>query len=194
MDQIKGGRPAQQEATSRIVWLGILAIAVVFLVLFASFPSVSLVSQILVALPIAFVGGVFALQITNQDLSVAAMVGFISLGGIAVRNGLLLVSTYLSRALENGMTEDVVVQGSLDRVAPVLMTSLTTGLALVPLMIGGDQPGKEILYPVATVILGGLVTSTICEFLIRPGMFWHFQLTSMLADETEKGESPTKAA
>ena len=185
---------AQQEATQRIVWLSIVAIAVVFLVLFATFPSGSLVTQILIALPVAFVGGVFALVITGQDLSVAAMVGFISLGGIAVRNGLLLVSTYLARARESGLSEEVVVQGSLDRVAPVLMTSLTTGLALVPLMIGGHMPGKEILYPVATVILGGLVTSTICEFLLRPGMFWHFQPTNLLKTEESKELTDSKAA
>ncbi|MEO1498427.1 MAG: efflux RND transporter permease subunit, partial [Planctomycetota bacterium] len=105
-------------------------------------------------------------------LSVAGMVGFISLGGIAARNGLLLVSTYLDRAREGGLTEATIIAGSLDRLAPVLMTTLTTGLALLPLVIGGDQPGKEILMPVATVIVGGLVTSTVCEFLIRPGLFW----------------------
>lgn len=185
---------AQQEATRRIIWLSIVAIAVVFLVLFATFPSLSLVSQILVALPVAFVGGVFALVITGQDLSVAAMVGFISLGGIAVRNGLLLVSTYLARSKESGLSEEVVLQGSLDRVAPVLMTSLTTGLALVPLMIGGHMPGKEILYPVATVILGGLFTSTICEFLLRPGMFWHFKPEKLLAAEREQEFSDSQAA
>ena len=128
--------------------------------------------QILLALPVALVGGVAALLITGQEMSVAGMVGFISLGGIAARNGLLLVSTYLDRARESGLTRESVVQGSLDRVAPVLMTSLTTGLGLLPLVIGGDQPGKEILLPVATVIVGGLVTSTACEFLLRPGLFW----------------------
>ena len=172
---------AQQEATRRIVWLSAVAIAVVFMVLYATFPAVSVVSQILIALPAAFVGGVYALVLTGQDFSVAAMVGFISLGGIAIRNGLLLVSTYLNRCRETGLNEQNIVQGSLDRVGPVLMTSLTTGLGLVPLMIGGHLPGKEILYPVATVILGGLITSTICEFLLRPGMFWAFAPQKLLA-------------
>ena len=98
--------------------------------------------------------------------------GFISLGGIAARNGLLLISTYLERMEDGQITADVIVSGSLDRLAPVLMTALTTGLGLVPLVIGGHLPGKEILFPVATVILGGLVTATLAEFLIRPGMFW----------------------
>lgn len=163
---------AQQDATRRILWLSLLAIVVVFGVLYASYPSASLVLQILLALPVAFVGGVFALLITGQDMSVAAMVGFISLGGIAARNGLLLASTYLDRCREQGLEIETLVQGSLDRVAPVMMTSLTTGLGLVPLVIGGSLPGKEILLPVATVILGGLVTSTLCEFLLRPGLFW----------------------
>ncbi|TWT46875.1 efflux RND transporter permease subunit [Botrimarina hoheduenensis] len=164
---------AQRVATQRIVGLGLLSIVVVFFVLYAAYPSVSIVSQILLSLPAAMVGGVAALVLTGQDLSVAGMVGFISLGGIAARNGLLLVSTYLDRSREIGqVTREAILQGSLDRLAPVLMTTLTTGLALVPLVLGGDQPGKEILMPVATVIVGGLVSSTLCEFLLRPGLFW----------------------
>ncbi|MEO0529044.1 MAG: efflux RND transporter permease subunit [Planctomycetota bacterium] len=166
---------AQRTATSRILWLSALAIVVVFFVLYAAYPSTAVVTQILLALPAALIGGVAALQLTGQDLSVAGMVGFISLGGIAARNGLLLVSTYLERTQEFGMIEDAIVQGSLDRLAPVLMTALTTGLALLPLVLGGDQPGKEILAPVATVIVGGLISSTACEFLIRPGLFWTYR-------------------
>lgn len=163
---------AQRTATSRILWLSLLSIVVVFFVLYAAYPSTSIVLQILLSLPAALVGGVAALVLTGQDLSVAGMVGFISLGGIAARNGLLLVSTYLDRARESGLTPGTIIQGSLDRLAPVLMTSLTTGLGLLPLVLGGDQPGKEILMPVATVIVGGLVSSTLCEFLLRPGLFW----------------------
>jgi HME family heavy-metal exporter len=132
------------------------------------------------------VGGALALVLTGQDMSVAAMVGFISLGGIAARNGLLLVSTYLDRCRERGFTRDALLQGSLDRLAPVLMTSLTTGLALIPLVIGGEQPGKEILFPVATVILGGIFTSTMCEFLLRPGMFWFLTPAKALALKPER--------
>ena len=177
---------AQRTATSRILWLSALAIVVVFFVLYPAYPSTAIVTQILLALPAALVGGVAALKLTGQDLSVAGMVGFISLGGIAARNGLLLVSTYLDRTREFGLTKDAILQGSLDRLAPVLMTALTTGLALLPLVIGGDQPGKEILAPVATVILGGLVTSTAAEFLVRPGLFWAWR-QSGLSPETEPG-------
>jgi HME family heavy-metal exporter len=128
----------------------------------------------MLALPIAFIGGVAALLWTGQSLTVASMVGFISLGGIAARNGILLVSHYVHLMSEEGegFTHSMVLRGSLERLAPVLMTALTTGIGLVPLVLGGHQPGREILYPVATVILGGLVTSTICEYVVHPGIFW----------------------
>jgi HME family heavy-metal exporter len=147
-----------------------------FVVLLMLYPSVRIVLQILNALPTAFIGGVLALVLTRQSLTVASLVGFISLGGIAVRNGILLVTHYfhLMRKEGEGFTRQMVLRGSLERLAPVLMTALTAGIALVPLVIAGQEPGREILYPVATVILGGLVTSTFCEFLIHPGLFWRF--------------------
>ena len=163
---------AQKSATKTIVWLSLIAAIGVFFVLYSSYPSFSIVFQILLAIPAAFVGGVAAMVITQQSLSVASMVGFISLGGIAIRNGLLLMSSYLSEVESNGFTKEAIREGSMSRLAPVLMTALTTGLALIPLVIGGNLPGKEILYPVATVIVGGLITSTLTEFLLRPGMFW----------------------
>lgn len=170
---VLGGQfEAQRQASQRILLLSVVALMVAFVVLYTVYPSTPVVLQILIALPTAFVGGVLALWLSGQTMSIAAMVGFISLGGIAARNGLLLVSTYLDRIPEEGFKHETIVLGSLDRLAPVLMTALTTGLALVPLVIGGNQPGKEILLPVATVILGGLVTSTLCEFLLRPGLFW----------------------
>jgi Cu/Ag efflux pump CusA len=100
----------------------------------------------------------------------------VSLTGIAVRNGILLVTHYVHLMTEEGegFTPHMVLRGSLERLAPVLMTALTAGIGLVPLVVGGKKPGLEILYPVATVILGGLVTSTFCEFLIHPGLFWRF--------------------
>jgi HME family heavy-metal exporter len=147
-----------------------------FFVLYTLFPSIRIVLQILNAVPVAFIGGVFALVVTGQTLTVASLVGFISLGGIAVRNGILLVSHYrhLMRHEGEGFTEAMILRGSLERLAPVLMTALTAGIALIPLVMAGHQPGREILYPVATVILGGLLTSTLCEFLLHPGLFWRF--------------------
>jgi HME family heavy-metal exporter len=147
-----------------------------FVVLMLLYPSVRIVLQILNALPTAFIGGVLGLVLTGQSLTVASLVGFISLGGIAVRNGILLVTHYfhLMQEEHEEFSERMVLRGSLERLAPVLMTALTAGIGLVPLVLGGQEPGREILYPVATVILGGLVTSTFCEFLIHPGLFWRF--------------------
>ena len=167
---------SQQNATQLIMILAGLSVVAMFGVLMILFPSVRIVMQILNALPTAFIGGVFALVITQQTLTVASLVGFISLGGIAVRNGILLVTHYFHLMKEEGevFSQAMILRGSLERLAPVLMTALTAGIGLIPLVIGGQEPGREILYPVATVILGGLITSTFCEFLIHPGLFWKF--------------------
>ncbi|WDQ18078.1 efflux RND transporter permease subunit [Rhodopirellula sp. P2] len=167
---------SQQRATQLIVVLAGISVIGMFVVLLVLFPSIRIVLQILNALPTAFIGGVMALVLTQQSLTVASLVGFISLGGIAVRNGILLVTHYFHLMKEEGeeFTKEMVVRGSLERLAPVLMTALTAGIGLLPLVLGGQEPGREILYPVATVILGGLITSTFCEFLVHPGLFWKF--------------------
>jgi HME family heavy-metal exporter len=167
---------SQQRATRLMMLLAAIAVAGMFMVLLLLFPSVRIVLQILNALPTAFIGGVIALVLTRQDITVASLVGFISLGGIAVRNGILLVTHYfhLMQKERESFSQDMILRGSLERLAPVLMTALTAGIGLIPLVMGGQEPGREILYPVATVILGGLVTSTFCEFLIHPGLFWAF--------------------
>ncbi|MCU0718148.1 MAG: efflux RND transporter permease subunit [Pirellula sp.] len=167
---------SQQSATRLIMLLAGISILGMFGVLMILFPSLRIVLQILNALPTAFIGGVFALVITDQSITVASLVGFISLGGIAVRNGILLMTHYvhLMRSEGESFSKSMILRGSLERLAPVLMTALTAGIGLVPLVIGGQEPGREILYPVATVILGGLITSTFCEFLIHPGLFWKF--------------------
>ncbi|MCC9643214.1 efflux RND transporter permease subunit [Rhodopirellula sp. JC740] len=181
----EGQFEAQQKANQRIFWLSLVALVGVLLVLISTYSSLNIALQLLIALPAAFVGGILGLYVTGQTFSVAATVGFVSLGGIAARNGLLLVSTYFKRSQEEGVSENVIVEGSLDRLAPVMMTALTTGLGLVPLVIGGHLPGKEILFPVATVILGGLITATMAEFLIRPGLFW------LLLDDRTRIEPPS---
>lgn len=174
---------AGQQANTRIMWLSGFALIVVIVVLYSTYSSMRIVFQLLLTVPAAFIGGIIALNLTGQTFSVAAMVGFISLGGIAARNGLLLISIYMDQMKEGRLSEEIIVKGSLDRLAPVLMTALTTGLGLVPLVIGGHLPGKEILFPVATVILGGLITATMAEFLIRPGLFW------LMADKSAEGGS-----
>lgn len=167
---------SQQRATRTIIVLAGASVIGMFVVLMVLLPSVRIVLQILNALPTAFIGGVLALVITGQSLTVASLVGFISLGGIAVRNGILLVTHYSHLMKEEGedFSREMILRGSLERLAPVLMTALTAGMGLLPLVLGGQESGREILYPVATVILGGLVTSTFCEFLIHPGIFLAF--------------------
>jgi HME family heavy-metal exporter len=174
--ELGGQFEAQREATRRIGVLAAVSVVGIFLVLYLLCPSARITLQILNAIPTAFIGGVIALAITGQTLTVASLVGFVSLGGIAVRNGILLVTHYLHLMAEEGQPFDraTVLRGSLERLSPVLMTALTAGLALLPIVVGGNKPGLEILYPVATVILGGLATSTFCEFLIHPGLFWQF--------------------
>ena len=184
---------SQERATRLIAVLAVLSVVGMFFVLYMLFPSGRIVAQILIAVPTAFIGGVLALVISGQTLTVASLVGFISLGGIAARNGILLVTHYLHLMRHEGekFDEKMVLRGSLERLSPVLMTALTAGIALVPLVVVGQEPGREILYPVATVILGGLITSTFCEFLIRPGLFLRFSGTDAVrlaaADESADG-------
>ncbi len=165
---------SQQSASTTIGLLFGVSLVGMFLVLYKMFGSANLALQVMVALPMALIGSVAALYFTGQTLSVAAMVGFISLCGIASRNGILLINHYLHLVRHEGETwsADMVVRAGQDRLAPVLMTALTSGIGLVPLALAAGEPGKEILYPVATVIIGGLITSTMLEFLVRPALFW----------------------
>src|SRR5207248_10616593 len=165
--EFTGQLESQQRATLVIAGLSAISLCGIFVVLLLLYPSVRIVLQVLNAVPVAFIGGVMALTLTGQTLTVASLVGFISLGGIAVRNGILLMSHYvhLMREEGEGFTQKMIERGSLERLSPVLMTALTAGIAVVPPVVYGHKPGLELLYPVATVILGGLVTSTLCEFL-----------------------------
>ena len=167
---------SQQSASRMIVVLFAISLLGMFLVLYTMFRSANLAVQVMIALPTAFIGSVAALYLTHQTLSIAAMVGFISLCGIASRNGILLISHYLNlvRFEGEGWTRQMIVRAGTERVAPVLMTALTSGIGLVPLAMAAGQPGKEILYPVATVIIGGLLSSTLLEFFVRPALFWRF--------------------
>ncbi len=165
---------SQQSASRTIAVLFIASLVGMFLVLYKMFHSVNLALQVMVALPMAFIGSVASLYLTGQTLTVASMVGFISLCGIASRNGILLINHYLHlvKFEGEGWTRDMVVRAGKDRLAPVLMTALTSGIGLLPLALAAGEPGKEILYPVATVIIGGLISSTLLEFLVRPALFW----------------------
>lgn len=169
---------SQQSASRMIVILFGVSLVGMLLVLYTMFKSFNLALQVMVALPMAFIGSVAALRLTEQTLSIAAMVGFISLCGIATRNGILLINHYLHLVKHEGegWTRSMITRAGKERLAPVLMTCLTTGIGLVPLAMSAGETGKEILYPVATVIIGGLITSTLLEFLVRPALFWRFGL------------------
>lgn len=172
--EYSGQFESQQSASRVIGTLFAVSMVGVFLVLFTMFRSVNLSLQVMMALPMAFIGSVVALVITGQTLTVAAMVGFISLAGIASRNGILLLNHYLHLVKYEGesWTKEMIVRAGLERLAPVLMTALTSGIGLVPLVWAAGEPGKEILYPVATVILGGLISSTLLDFFVHPALFW----------------------
>ena len=165
---------SQQSATRTIGLLSLVSLACMVLALYTLFGSLNLSLQVLAALPMAAIGAVAALVVTGQSLTVASMVGFISLAGIASRNGILLIAHYLHLVRHEGedFTPQMIERAGKERLAPMLMTALCAGIALVPLALAAGQPGKEILYPVATVILGGLISCTLLDFFVRPALFW----------------------
>jgi HME family heavy-metal exporter len=171
---------SEQSASKTISALFVASLIGIFLVLFTMFHSVNLSLQVMSALPMAFIGAVAALVVTHQTLTVAAMVGFIALVGVASRNGILLLNHYLHlvKYEGEGWTKEMIVRGGIERLAPVLMTALTAGIALIPLTLSAGEPGKEILYPVATVIVGGLISSTLLDFFVHPALFWTLGLKS----------------
>ena len=165
-----GGQFESEQAASRTLALtSFMSIVVIFLLLYHEFRSVKESAIILINLPLALIGGVFALLITTGEVSIPAIIGFISLFGIATRNGMLLISHYNHLQQEEGYgVYDSVIRGSLDRLNPILMTALSSALALIPLALSGDLPGNEIQSPMAKVILGGLLTSTFLNGFIIP--------------------------
>lgn len=167
-----GGQFESEQAASRILLItSIFSILVIFLLLFNQFKSVTQSAVILLNLPLALIGGVFTIFLTGGVFSIPAIIGFISLFGIATRNGMLLISRYNDLQHEGLSAFDSVIHGSLDRLNPILMTALSSGLALIPLALGGDLPGNEIQSPMAKVILGGLLTSTFLNGFIIPIMY-----------------------
>jgi Cu/Ag efflux pump CusA len=163
-----------RRATRTIALLSVLSLALIFIILYQQFRSTQTALLLLVNLPLALTGGVFALLLTSGELNVAALVGFVTLFGIAVRNGILLVSHYQQLLAEGTGFNDAIVRGSMERLNPILMTALTAGLALIPLALGGGEPGKEIQTPMAIVILGGLLTSTFLNMVVVPALFTRF--------------------
>jgi HME family heavy-metal exporter len=173
---VEGQFQAQAEASRTIAVLGLIAAAMIFVILYVRYRSTVLALIIMTTIPLALIGAVAALALAGESLSVASLVGFIALAGIAARNGILKISHYINLALYEGerFGPGLVMRGSLERMTPVLMTALSAGLALVPLILAGGDPGMEILYPVAVTIFGGLVSATLLDTILTPVLFLMF--------------------
>lgn len=164
-----GGQFESEQAASRTLLLtSLMSLLVIFLLLYHEFKDARESGVVMINLPLALIGGVFILCLTSGEISIPAIIGFISLFGIATRNGMLLISHYTQLRSEGMALQQAVVQGSLDRLNPILMTALSSALALIPLAVNGDLPGNEIQSPMATVILGGLLSSTFLNGFIIP--------------------------
>lgn len=172
--RLEGQFQAQEEASRLIGWLSLVSLAMIFLVLYSRYQSVVMVLIIMFNIPLALVGSVVALKLSDGILSVASLVGFITLTGISARNGILKISHYLNLMAYEGEVfgQAMIIRGSLERLTPVLMTALTAAFALLPLLWSAGEPGKEILHPVAIVIFGGLISSTLLDTILTPVMFY----------------------
>jgi heavy-metal exporter, HME family len=173
---LSGQFQTQEEASRLIALLSLVSVVLMFVVLYSRYKSTVLSALIMVNIPLALVGAVLGLWLSGQPLSVAALVGFITLAGISVRNGILKVSHYLNLMRFEGETfnTQMILRGSLERLSPVLMTALVTAFALAPLLFEAERPGTEILHPVAVVIFSGLISSTLLDTFLTPAMFWLF--------------------
>lgn len=187
---------SQQTATRQIALLGLVSLAGMFLVLYLLLRSITLVLMVMLNIPLALIGAVLAVFFTDGVLSVASLVGFVTLTGIAARNGIMMITHYLHLLREEGESFDerMIIRGANERLVPVLMTSATAMFALLPLAISHGAPGKEILHPVALVILGGLISSTLLDTLLTPVVFYHYgrnAVAKLLAKRTSH-DDPAK--
>ncbi len=189
----EGQFESQQSATRLIAVLSLFSMLGMFLLLYAHFRSVTIVLQVMLNIPLALIGSVAAVALSGGVFSVATLVGFITLCGIASRNTIMMISHYLHLVEVEGeqFNRAMIVRGSLERLVPVLMTALCAGLALIPLVLAAGEPGKEILYPVATVIVGGLFSSTLLDMVVTPAVFYKFggkALEKYIADRASRAQ------
>ncbi len=172
----EGEFQAQKDATQRIAIFSSVIFIAIFLMLFSYFRSGILSLQVLVNIPLALMGGLVFTYFKLNNISIATLVGFIAVGGVAARNGIMMISHYLHLMQHEGEKFDrrMIIRGTQERLVPVMMTALSAGIGLIPLVLAADQPGKEILHPVAVVIVGGLISSTFLDMAVTPAMFWLF--------------------
>jgi CzcA family heavy metal efflux pump len=178
----EGEFQAQQEAAKRISLFSLLVLLVVTMLLVGYFRSMALAVQVLLNIPLALMGGLALTYWQINNISIATLVGFIAVAGVAARNSIMMLSHYLHlmKHENEGFTSQMVIRGTLERLVPVLMTALSAGIALVPLMLSAGEPGKEILHPVAVVIVGGLISSTLLDLVVTPAVFFAFGRKSAL--------------
>ncbi len=174
--RFEGEFQAQQAATKRIAFSFALVLLAITILLYGYFRSISLALQVMLNIPLALMGGLALTWVLIDNISIATIVGFIAVGGVAARNGIMMISHYLHLMKHEGETfgRAMIVRGTLERLVPVLMTALAAGIALIPLLLAAHEPGKEILHPVAVVIVGGLVSSTLLDLMITPAVFFLF--------------------
>jgi len=191
--EFSGQYESQKQASRELLVLGLLSCLGIFVVLFAHFRSAFICFQIMLNVPLALIGSVIAVYLTNKTLSVSSLIAFITLCGIASRNGIMMISHYihLMREENEPFSKEMVIRGSIERLIPVLMTAFSAILALLPLAFAADQPGKEILQPVAVVIIGGLLSSTLLDIFVTPAVFFRFGRASAerLAKTKERREA-----
>lgn len=187
---LEGQYRAREDASRRIAGLAVLSLLLIIAVVYSRYRSLALTGMILMNIPLALIGSVVALWVSGNSLSLASLIGFITLSGIATRNGLIKISHYINLVVYEGeqFGPRMIIRGSLERLAPVLMTALATSLALLPLLLDGQEPGKELLHPVAVVVFGGLISSTVLDTLLTPAMFlyWGGRATAQLLSGSEK--------
>lgn len=191
---VYGGQfESQQKATRNILLFGLISLAGIILVLYSHFRSKAITAQIMITIPFAFIGGIILLFATDRTITVASLVGFITLCGVASRNGIMMISHYLHLMKFEGETfsKDMIIRGSQERLVPVMMTACVASLALLPLVFAKGEPGSEILHPVAVVIVGGLITATLLDIVLTPTLFYRFGKRSAEKFIQENNKSET---
>ena len=187
--ELGGQFESEQKASKMISILGVISLVGIVIVLYWHFGSLMMCMQVLTALPLALIGSIVSIYLTEKILSVATLIAFITLCGIASRNGVMMISHYLHLLKNEGLefSKETIIKGSQERLIPVLMTALTAVFALMPILLSKGDPGKEILYPVAVVITGGLLTSTLLDIFVTPVIFYNFAKKSVEKIKNDEG-------